>query len=189
MKRKKDENIIKLLFDRDESALSLIQELYGNLVKSLAFNVLRNDSTAQECLNDTLLAIWDTIPPEKPDSVSAYAAAIVRRKAIDRLRRETAQKRQIHGNYTYDEISEELAFIDDFSADSVKSIVLSEVMNSFLSELSKTNREIFMCRYFDMETLDSISARMHISKNSLNAKLFRMRDKLKTMLEKEGIVQ
>lgn len=189
MRHQKDKKIIDLLFERSEMGLEMIEELYGNLLRSIAFNIVRSDSIAQECMNDTLLAVWDAIPPEKPDSVSAFSSAIVRRKAIDRLRHETAGKRQPYEKHAYDEISEELAFMDDFADESVKRIVLSEVMNSYLRTLSKSNREIFMCRYFDFESLDSISGRLHISKNSLNAKLFRMREKLKCMLEKEGIEQ
>lgn len=189
MKRQKDENIIKLLFDRNETALEMIQSLYGNLIRTIAFNLFKSDSVAEECLNDTLLAIWDTIPPERPDSLSAYASAIARRRAVDRLRRETAQKRYVAPDSHYGEVSEELAFADDFSDDVVRKMEITKVMNSFLASLSKTNREIFMCRYFDFESLDSIASRMHISKNSLNAKLFRMREKLKELLEKEGLEQ
>ena len=183
----KDKIIIELLFERDESALEMIQSLYGNLIRSIAFNLFKSDTVAEECLNDTLLAIWDSIPPEKPDSLSAYAGSISRRKAIDRYRRETAQKRYIPESSHFSQVEEELGFCDDFSEDVVRQIELKRVMNAFLTTLSPTNREIFMCRYFDFMSLDTIASRMHISKSRINAKLFRMRQKLEEMLRKEGI--
>ncbi len=187
--KRNDENIIKLLFDRSESALEMIEDLYGRLIRSIAFNLFKSDSVAEECLNDTLLAIWDTIPPEKPDSLAAYAGTIARRKAIDRFRREQAQKRYTPEDSLFSEVLEELAVTEDFSEDVIRKMELGRIINEFLASLSKGNREIFMSRYFDFESLDSIAARMHITKNSLNARLFRMREKLYEMLRKEGMTQ
>lgn len=184
-----DKSIIKLLFDRSESALNIIQDMYGRLIRSIAFNLLKSDSIAEECLNDTLLAIWDTIPPQNPDSIAAYAGAIARRKAIDRFRREKAQKRYTPEDSHFSEVYEEMAFADDFSEDLVQKMELKRVMNEFLAALSSSNREIFMSRYFDFESLDSIAQRMHISKNSLSARLLRMREKLSDMLRKEGVAE
>ncbi len=185
--KSKDKTIIDLLFERDESGLEMIQSLYGHLIRSIAFNLFKSDSVAEECLNDTLLAVWDTIPPEKPESIAAYSGAIARRKAIDRIRRETAQKRYTSENSHFHEIYEELIFIDDFSDDIIKKLELKRIMNQFLASLSSANREIFMCRYFDFESLDSIASKRHISKNSLNVKLYRIREKLSEMLRKEGM--
>lgn len=185
----KDKIIIELLFERDESAIEMIQSLYGNLIRSIAFNLFKSDSVAEECLNDTLLAIWDTIPPEKPNSLSAYAGSISRRKAIDRYRRETAMKRQMPECSHYTDVKDELSFSEDFSDEAVNRMELKRVMNSFLATLTPNNREIFMCRYFDFMSLDDIASKMHISKSRLNAKLFRMRQKLEEMLRKEGLTK
>lgn len=187
--KQNDENIIKLLFDRNEDALEMIENMYGRLIRAIAFNLFKSDSVASECLNDTLLAIWNTIPPEKPDSLAAYAGTIVRRKAIDRFRREKAKKRYLPEDSMFPEVSEELAITEDFSEDIIKKIELKRIMNEFLESLTRNNREIFISRYFDFESLDSIAARMHITKNSLNARLFRMREKLCEMLRKEGITE
>lgn len=186
--KKNDENIIKLLFDRDESALGIIEKLYGRLMKVIAYNLFRNESTADECVNDTLLAIWNTIPPEKPDSIIAYAGTIVRRKAIDRFRRDQTKKRYSHENPIYFEVYEELARMEDFSEDIIRKIEMKRIMNEFLSSLSANNREIFISRYFDLESLDSIASRMHITKNNLTVKLCRMRDKLSEILKKESML-
>lgn len=180
-------NIIKLLYDRDESALGHIQKEYGNLIKSIAFNLFRSDSVAEECLNDTLMDIWDTIPPENPKSLMSYACMIVRRRAIDRIRRETAQKRSRPEGSEYTDVVEEISFLEDISEEVVDKIELTRLLGEYLRTLSRTNREIFISRYYDFESLDSIAARLHLSKNSVNTRLTRMKSGLKEKLEKGGI--
>ncbi|MBQ7827028.1 MAG: sigma-70 family RNA polymerase sigma factor [Clostridia bacterium] len=180
-------NIIKLLFDRDESALAQIQRQYGNLIKSIAFNLLKSDSVAEECLNDTLMDIWNTIPPENPPSIASYACMLVRRRTIDRVRYENAQKRARPEGSEYTEACEELLLLDDISEEIVDRLDLSRMINEFLGDLSRTNREIFISRYYDFESLDSIAVRLHLSRSSVGTRLFRMKNSLKEKLEKEGV--
>ncbi len=180
-------NIIKLLFDRDESALGYIQKQYGNLIKSIAFNLFKNDGIADECLNDTLMDIWNTIPPENPVSLVSYACMLVRRRAIDRVRYESAQKRTRPEGSEYTDVCEELLCLDDISEEIVGRLDMSRTVNEFLGMLSRTNREIFSSRYYDFESLDSIAARLHLSRSAVGTRLFRMKSSLKEMLEKEGI--
>ncbi len=181
------DKIKKLLFDRDESALGHIQTEYGHLMKSIAFNLFRNDGVADECLNDTLLDVWNTIPPKDPKSLISYVCMLVRRRAIDRFRQEIAQRRAHPEAAGYAEVSEELAFMEDFADDVVERLEITRILNEHMRSLSGTNREIFISRYYDFESLDSISARLHISKNSVNIRLTRMRQALKEKLEKGDI--
>lgn len=179
--------ILKLLYDRDESALKKIQDEYGNLIKSVAFNVFRSDSIAEECLNDTLMDIWDTIPPEEPKSIMSYACMIVRRRAVDRIRQETAKKRARPEGSGFIDAMEEITYLDDIAEEVVDKIELSRVISEFLRKQSGTNREVFISRYYDFESLDSIAARLHLSKNSVNTRLTRMRNSLKAKLEEGGV--
>lgn len=180
-------NIIDRLFDRDESVLETIQNEFGALIRSVAFNIFRNDSVAEECLNDTLMDIWNTIPPERPASISSYACMIVRRRAIDRLRRENAHKRARPEGSGYTDVREEISYLDDISAEVTDKVVLAEIISDFLRSQSRINREIFISRYFDFESLDSIAARIGKSKNSVNIRLSRMRDVLGEKLKKGGV--
>ena len=181
-----DDTIITLLQSRDESALEIINTKYGRLIHSVAFNVYRSDTVAEECLNDTLLSIWDTIPPNEPESMSAYAATISRRKAIDRVKSATAQKRAVPEAAEYSEMLDELSFVEDIADAVVDKIELGRILSRFLRAQSKKNREIFMRRYFDTETVSSISANMRISKNAINIRLSRMKKELAKMLGKEA---
>ena len=179
--------IIKLLFDRDESALGHIQKELGNLIRGVAYNLFRSDTVAEECLNDTLMDIWNTIPPENPVSLVSYACMIVRRRAIDRIRRETAKKRSSIDTEPYLEVCGELDLLDDIADEIVDRMELSRIISAFLRRQSTKNREVFLARYYDFESLDSISARLHISKNSVNTRLHRMKAELKRELEKGGV--
>ncbi|MBE6709350.1 MAG: sigma-70 family RNA polymerase sigma factor [Ruminococcaceae bacterium] len=173
--RHKDDNIIKLLFDRKEEGLSMIQALYGKLIRSIAFNLYKSDTVAEECLNDTLLDVWNTIPPKNPDSLSAYVCTIARHRTIDRIRADMAQKRYTPDHSEYHTVYEELSFLDDVADGVVDKMEMRRIMGEFLDSLSSTNREIFISRFFDFESLDSIAIKMHMSKNTLGARLHRMR--------------
>jgi len=179
--------IIKKLNDRDESALRHIQDEYGNLIKSIAYNLFKSDSVAEECLNDTLMDIWDTIPPENPKSLMSYACMIVRRRVIDRIRGETAKKRTNSESAGYTDVYDELSYLDDISKEVVDKMEFSRLINEYLRSLSRTNREIFISRYFDFDTIDSIAARLHLSKNSVNTRLTRMKNGFRSKLEEGGV--
>ena len=181
-----DSHIIELLLQRSEAALEMIQECYGRLVRAIAFNMTKSDTVAEECLNDTLLDIWNSIPPEKPDSVGSYACMIARRRSVDRVRSLNAQKRYMPDT-EYVSVYEELAFLDDFSEDVVNGMTLNEVIDDFLDGLSLRDREIFMSRYYDFESMESIASRLHMSKNALSVRLLRIKKKLSERLGKEGI--
>ncbi len=182
-----NEAIMKLLNDRDERALEEIQKEYGYMLKSIAFSLYKSDGVAEECLNDALMDIWNTIPPEKPKSVISYACMIIRRRAIDRVKRETAKKRLIPEGSEYTDVMEDMAFVEDIGPDVVDKMQVADIVNRFLGKLSRTNREIFISRYYDFESLDSIAARLNMSKNSVNARLSRLKQTLRCDLEEGGI--
>lgn len=181
----KDDNIIQMLFDRKEEALAVIQNLYGRLVKSIAFNLYKSDTVAEECLNDTLLDVWNTIPPTKPDSLSAYICTIARHRTIDRLRADMAQKRYTPEQSEYHTVYEELSFLDDIADGVIERMEMQRIIGEFVDSLTPANREIFISRFFDFESLDSIAAKMHMSKNTLGGRLHRMRQDLAQRLGKE----
>ena len=89
----KDCDIIRLLFERNESALNIITKKYGSLIRSVSRNILNNDQDSEECLNETLMKIWQSIPPFHPDNLQAYSIRIVRNLSVDRLKHREAKKR------------------------------------------------------------------------------------------------
>jgi len=182
---KKDDGIIKMLHDRKEEALTTLEQLYGRLVKSISFNIYKSDTVAEECLNDTLLEVWNTIPPKEPESLSAYLCTIARHRTIDRIRSDMAKKRYTAEESEYHGVMDELAFLDDIADEVTERMEMRRIMGEFVDSLSAKNREIFLSRFFDFESLDSIAAKMHMTKNTVNGRLHRMRRDLKERFGKE----
>lgn len=180
-----DTEIIALLGQRRESALDEIICRYGRMLKSFAGRILPTVQDAEECMNDALLDIWNTIPPQCPESMASYAAMLTRRRAVDRLRRMTAKKR---GGGAYlvalDELEDCLP-ADSSAAEDTEE--LREAINSFLASLTKEDRTLFMGRYFAMESIQELADRNKATKNTVNIRLSRMRKKLKDWLEERSI--
>ncbi len=152
------EKIKKLLAQRDEIALDYIQNQYGNLIKQVAFNIFRSDSVAEECLNDTLMDIWNTIPPEDPESLLSYACMIARRRSIDRVRKATAKKRMMPEEDEYMEVIEELDFMDDISDRVIDKIELARLIGEYLKTVSRKNRDTYIDKIDGTITVGELKA-------------------------------
>lgn len=178
-----DFEIIGLFFSRDERALSEITDKYGRLCKSIAANILKNDSDAEECLSDACLAVWKSIPPARPNDLCAYIAKITRNIAFNRLR--SAKRLKRGGKETAITIDEDTAS-DDFDS-ILESRRAAEIINRYLSNVSKDKRMIFVMRYFFCDTVGDIADCTGKSTGQVKMSLFRTRNELKKLLESEGI--
>lgn len=179
-----DRDIITLLHERNEEALRVIAERYGRLIRIIAINITDSAECADECLNDTLFDVWNTIPPQDPISISSYVSMLSRRRAIDRVRNATAAKRD---RTAFTAVGEEFAEVADGLDERLDSIRIQSAVNAFLRHQAPTNREIFISRYFDFEPIESISARLHMTPNAVKIRLNRMRKKLRSDLQKGGV--
>ena len=180
-----DERIIELLFERNEKGLSLITEKYSDLYKSILRRALGDEGEVEECANDCLLAIWSSIPPNRPEKLSAYVCRLARNIGIRRFKSRTAKKRSGNIEALSDELLEALP--DDSVRAPFEDGEISDIISDFLSEADKITRVLFVRRYFYLESNEELSKRFGISKNLLAVKLSRARAKLKKKLEKEGI--
>lgn len=183
-----DEDIIELFFLRDEAAISRTELKYGAKIRLAADAVLRNAEDAEECVNDAYLALWNSIPPEKPRNLCAYLTRTVRNVCIDRLKNRDAQKR---GGGAVSEAIDELAEILPSSEDvenEVETRELSREISAFLRTLSKSDRLIFMYRYWLVLPTAEISRRLGFKDSRVRSSLSRTRLKLKKHLEKEGLI-
>lgn len=181
-----DQRIIHLFLERSESALTELSEKYGKLCRTVSYNILQNEQDAEECVNDAFLAVWNTIPPEKPDFLQAYVCRIVRNLSVKKYRFNTAQKR----NRYYDVVLEEVSECLKSSASVEEEILVRELtdcVNEFLGTLKKKERVIFVQRYWYCVSLSEIAEHVNMSKNAVAVHLHRTRRKLKTYLEKRGL--
>lgn len=180
-----DIEIISLLWERRESGLDEILRRYGRMLKQFAGRILPTAQDAEECVNDALLDMWNTIPPKRPASIVSYAAMLTRRRAVDRVRRLTAKKR---GGGVYLVALDELGdCIPGDSPPSEDADELREAIDSFLAGLTCEDRLIFIGRYFALESIESLAESNQATKNTINIRLSRMRKKLRTTLEERGI--
>lgn len=180
-----DSEIISLLWERSESALDEIIHQYGRMLKSFAHRILPTPQDAEECINDALLDIWNTIPPKRPETIASYAAMLTRRRAVERLRRLTAKKR---GGGVYlvalDELEDCIPGGTEYDEDAEN---LREAINSFLASLTDEDRALFIGRYFALESIESLAENSHVTKNTINIRLTRIRKKLRLCLEERSI--
>jgi RNA polymerase sigma-70 factor (ECF subfamily) len=183
----KDEKIIELFFARDEEALRQVEEKYGALCNYVASNFLCMKEDREECVNDTLLSLWNSIPPARPDNLSAYVSATARNEAIDKARSNNAWKRGGNVQTVNDEI---LSLIpDDKSlAEYYEARVAGKVINDFLGTLTGGERKVFILRYFFDADDRSISEQTGFSHTKIRSMLLRLRKRLAEKLGKEGII-
>jgi RNA polymerase sigma-70 factor (ECF subfamily) len=175
-----DKRIVELYWKRDESAIAETQSKYGRYCYAIAFNILRVREDAEECENDTYLSLWSSIPPARPHRLSAYAAKIARNHALRRLEYMNAQKRRAVLLPT-EELAELIGVEEDRSAEE-----LAKLISEFLRGVSDDERRVFVRHYFSLEPLEKISADEGFGVGKIKSMLFRMRQKLRIYLNKEG---
>ncbi len=182
-----DSKITDLFFERSEQALTELSNKYEKLCRKIAVNILGNDEDALECINDSYLAVWNTIPPQRPDSLKYYLLRIVRNTSVKRYHANTAKKRNSFYDVALQELEECLP--DESSIESkLLSDEITSLLNSFLESQSKTNRIIFVRRYYFSDSIGEISQKVNLTENNVYTRLYRMRNALKNHLEKEGII-
>lgn len=182
-----DEKIIELYWQRDEEALKQTNQKYGAFCFYIAHNILKNEEDSKECVNDTWFKTWTVIPPKKPEFLQAFLGKITRNLSLDRYRRSHARKRGGGMmDVIYDELEECIAGSgEDAQTDS---IVITDAVSRFLKEISHDARIIFVRRYWYADSVDQIVQRYGMSESKVKSSLMRSRNKLRTFLEREGII-
>ena len=182
-----DQKIIELLFCRDQSALSVIEQKYGNYCRAVAMNVCNDKFDAVECVNDALFAVWNQIPPNRPEELGGYLARIIRNIAVDRMRKNGADKRDGNVTALIEELEECLPG-DESAEDRYIASELSSAVNRFYGSISKKEKDVFVARYFSGFDISSIAHAFHISEDYARTMLVRTRKKLKKFLQKENLL-
>lgn len=180
-----EEKLIDLFWRRNEDAIRSAAAAYGNALTALAVRITGNADDAQECVNDTYLAAWNSIPPTRPRSIFAYLGKICRHAAFDLVDKRNAEKRSAR----LLELSQELqqCIPDRMAEAQLESRWIGTAINRFLGTLSTRERQIFLRRYWYGDSVNDIAAALGIRQGAVKTRLFRTREKLKTYLEQEGI--
>lgn len=181
-----DQEIVQLYWNREHRAITETASKYGNYCKAIAQNILGSKEDAEECVNDTYLNTWNSLPPHRPSVLSTYLGKITRNVAFDRFRFRHAEKR---GNGEINLVLGELAECvsdTDCVEDEVIRHELIHAINAFLSTISKKNRDIFLLRYWYVMPLSEIGKKCGMTSGNVSVTLSRVRKKLKQHLKEEG---
>ena len=181
-----DVQIVSLYFERNESAISESDRKYGQILRSLSLSYVSSREDAEECVSDTYLDAWNTIPPHRPTYLGAFLSKITRRISIDRHRRDHRAKRGGAQNLAL-ELTE---CIPDPSSlvHELENRHLGKVINAFLSELPEHKRAMFVLRYFYAKQISEIARATGQTESSVKVTLHRMREQLRHILEKEDLL-
>lgn len=177
-----DNEIIRLLYERSETALTEVQQKYAPSCIRIARNILGNESDAEECFNDALLRLWNTVPPKHPDSLFAYISVITRNIAIDRYKYLSAEKR-VRMTAVFEELENCIAS----PSVEVSNDALADAINGFLAEEDAVNRKLFLLRYYEANSVFDTARLLGISEASVKMRLMRIRKRLKKYLIEKGV--
>lgn len=183
-----DKQIVALYWAREESAIHETSLKYGNYCHSIAYAILQNRQDADESVNDTYMDAWNAMPPNAPTILATFLGKITRRISIDRWRIRKAKKRG--GDeiiLALDELDECVSGTHDVELQVQRNELIC-VIHRFLDKLPKTERRIFLLRYWYMEPIQSIADQYGFSQSKVASMLYRARGKLRNQLEKEGYV-
>ena len=180
-----DKRIISGFLNRNEDVIEEVQTKYGKYCFHIANNILSNQQDAEECVNDAWNILWNTIPPTVPVSLKAYLGKVIRNQALTRYRAAHTQKRNDDMNVIWDEMDE--CVPSNINVDENANYkLLSDFINDWLKSLTKSDRIIFLKRYYMCESLQTISEESGVSENRIAQRLHKLRKNLKKYLDKKG---
>lgn len=182
-----DQKIIELFFARSEQAIEKTREKYGALCAWIAGNICGSPEDAEECVNDTLLALWDAIPPARPQMLGPYAVRVARNQARNRVTYNAAQKRGEGMTVSLEELDACLAGPADVERE-VQGRELTRAIEAFLETLDPDTRNMFLRRYWFFDSIEQIAAGFGMTQSKVKTRLFRARGKLREYLIKEGYI-
>ena len=180
-----DNDIIDLYWARDEKAISKTDKHYGPYCRAIAWNILRSKEDTEECVSDTWLKAWNSMPPHRPSILSSFLGTITRNLSLDRYRAGQTKKRGGH----LERVFEELEQCADPEMDLESRMALQELsrlLDQFLRKLPQRERWIFVRRYWYADPIGDIAHRCRMTEGAVKVSLHRTRTKLRKHLEQEG---
>lgn len=182
-----DSKIIDLFFERSEKAIVELSKKYGSVFMRVSMNILNNHQDAEECINDSYLGVWNTIPPEKPNPLLAFVCRIVRNVSINRYKKNNTQRRKSNYDLCLDEL-ENYVSAHNSVEDEYDETELASYIDEYLDSLSKTNRMLFVRRFWYMDSYEDIAKASGIKEGAIRTRLSRIKSDLKLFLEKRGVM-
>lgn len=179
-----DKQIIQMLFARVEGAIEALAAKFGQPLQRLAQNILGDFHDAEECVSDTYLALWNAIPPAEPNPLAPYVYRTGRNIALNRLERDTAQKRDSRYDLSLEELNGCLPGEDVQQTIDAKAV--GRAIDCFLDKQTQENQYIFLRRYWYGDSVGEIAQNLYMKENAVSVRLNRLRGNLKAYLHMEG---
>lgn len=182
-----DTAIVDLYWARDENAIYYTDKKYKKYLLTIAYNIVHDNLDCEECLNDTYLGAWNSIPPHRPNVLLTFISKIMRRVAVSCYRKKNSNKR-IPTEFTVslEELNDCLG--SDSSETQYDSEQIAKAISTYLRGLSQRSQSIFVCRYYCSDSIEAISKMFEISESSVYKELASIRKGLKQHLEMENII-
>lgn len=182
-----DEQIIDLYFAREERAIAETDKKYCEYLHTVAYSILANEQDAEECLQDTYLKTWNTIPPQRPQIFHAFLAKITRNLSLNRHRAAVRQKRvPREACQPLDEVQEFLPDSHGVERD-LQSATVARIVTEYLERTTERRMYVFVARYFFSLTVPQVAKRLDCSVSLVNKELAEIRRELRILLEREGV--
>lgn len=181
-----DHQIVDLYWARDEQAIQETDHKYGKKCRMIAWNILSNEYDAEECVSDTWLNAWNSMPDQRPTHLLSFLGKIVRNLALDRWDYLHAQKRSVQMTTLLSELEDCISSWENTER-TVEDHEIVSLLNRFLRTLDPDSRNIFLRRYWYADSISEIASRFSTNESRIKSNLFRTRKKLRSALEKEGI--
>lgn len=183
-----DSEILELYFARSADAISETEKRYGAYCQKIAYNILSNVQDTEECVNDTWLGAWNSIPPHRPQILKTFLGKLTRRLSIMKHRSQNRLKRG-SGNIeiALEELGDCLPSPDNVET-AFEEKELTAAINAFLNALGETERDVFVCRYWYFASIADISKGFGFTESKVKSMLFRTRNKLKAYLQEEDYI-
>lgn len=181
-----EQEIIRLLFARSETAVEALRNQFGPYCGAIALHIVGNYADAEECVSDTFFAVWNTIPPQKPERLRAYVGRIARNIALDRYDYLHAKKRNGEFDLILSELGECVQSRED-TQQQVEDGLIRDSISAYLRGKKEADRNIFLRRYWYADTISEIAERFGAGESRIKSILYRMRRELRKHLQKEGI--
>ena len=181
-----DKKIVELYWQRNEAAITETSAKYGNYCAAIAMNILGIIEDAEECVNDTYVNAWNSMPPHKPNVLKTFLGRITRNLSFNRYKHDRAEKR---GGGEVEVVLSELGeCVSGASSveDELNRREIVKAIDDFLDSLSEKKRDIFVLRYWYSERVSKIAKQFNMKEGAVSMTLNRLRADLRGYLYERG---